>query len=322
MRILSFLGLVIFVLFWQKFAFASLFLVFPFYALYKENFIILWAKKRIIKKATLYRESFFYKFTQKNSALVCISFTIALFAIVSLTLNLMSATLFELAFLFLIYPLFFIFVRKISRSQFRKNPYNTLRIIVFSAFFTALIYAILELFFKEKYEAFWYLNHYLDLYRSSIFPPLDALSQALHFIGVFKDFAVFFADTFWAKFLVFIFDFVNFFLLCGSFALLCSFVLKDKKLLFAWLFLGLLVVLFFNETINIKPKLQEKFSFYLQNLPTMEQNFTQIEAQNINYQNEIAKFREILDKNAFEIAIWWLSDEKDELQRSINGAFK
>lgn len=322
MKIIPFLSLLIFTLSWQKFSFALLFLVFPFYALYRENFIILWAKKRIIKKATLYKGSFLDKFTQKNSALICISLVIALFALLSLSLNLMTASLFELSFLFLIYPLFFIFVRKISRSQFRKNPYNTLRIIIFSAFFTALIYAFLELFFREKFEPFWYLNHYLDLYKSSVFAPLDTLSQALHFVGVLKNFAIFFSDIFWAKFLVFIFDFVNFFLLCSSFALLCSFVIKDKKSLILWLFLGLCAVLFFNETLNIKPKFQEKFSFYLQNLPTIEQNLSKIQEKSEIYKDEIAKFRDILDKNAFEIAIWWLSDEKDEFKKRLNEALK
>ena len=34
----------------------------------------------------------------------------------------------------------------------------------------------------------------------------------------------------------------------------------------------------------------------------------------------LAKFKELLNKNAFEISIWWLSSEKDELKKSLQKA--
>ena len=319
MRLLAILGLLGFVLLWQKTHLASLFLLAPLYALYKENFLILWARKNIIKKATLNKNALFYRLTNKNSLLVALSFVIALFASASIALNLMYASHLDLAFLFLGFPLLFLLSKKALATQFRKNPYNTLRVVLVAAFFTAFFYALLQTLFKEKMDAFFYINNYLDMYKSSAFTPLDTLSQALHFVLVFKNFMLFWLDNFWAKALIFGFDFVNFFVLCSSFALLCSFTLKGKFSLVLSLIFGLLAVIFYNESFNVKPKYQEKISLYLKNLelPLSELDLSTLQRQNELYKANLVKFKELLDKNALEIGIWWLSKEKDELKKSL-----
>ena len=322
MRFLALFGLLAFVLSWQKFAFALLFLLPAFYALYKENFLILWARKNIIKKATLNKRALFYKLTAKNSLLHAISFCLALVGIASLTLNLMYANALDLAFLFVLFPLLFLLVKRALRSQFRTNPYNTLRVVLISAFLTGFFYSLSQAFFREHYEPFYYLNHFLDTYKSSIFAPLDALSQALHFVVVFKNFMVFWLESVSAKCLIFGLEVLNFFVLCSCFALLCSFVLKSKLNAFWWLFASLLSLLFYEESLNLKPKYQEKISAYLQNIqsPLLEQNLSALSAQNENLQKSLAVVKELLEKNTFEMSLWWLSPQKDELKNSLNKA--
>lgn len=322
MRLLAVFGLLGFVLSWQKLIFAPLFLLLPFYALYKENFLILWARKNIIKKATLNKRALFYRLTEKNTLLRLIAFCLALIAIASLTLNLMYANLLDLAFLFVLFPLLFLLAKRALRSQFRTNPYNTLRVVLISALFTGFFYSLAQLFLRENYEPFFYLNNFLDLYKVSIFAPLDALSQALHFVVVFKNFMVFWLENLSAKCLIFGFEVLNFFVLCSSFALLCSFVLKSKINAFGWLFASLLSLLFYEESINLKPKYQDKISVYLQNIqnPLLEQNLSTLKAQNENLQKSLIAVKELLDKNAFEMSLWWLSPQKDELKKSLNKA--
>lgn len=320
MRLLAVFGLLGFVLSWQKLIFALLFLLLPFYALYKENFLILWARKNIIKKATLNKRALFYRLTEKNTLLRLIAFCLALIAIASLTLNLMYANLLDLTFLFVLFPLLFLLVKRALRSQFRTNPYNTLRVVLISALFTGFFYSLAQLFLRENYEPFFYLNNFLDLYKTSIFAPFDALSQALHFVVVFKNFMVFWLENLSAKCLIFSFEVLNFFVLCSSFALLCNFVLKSKISAFWWLFASLLTLLFYDESINLKPKYQDKISAYLQNIqnPLLEQNLSALKAQNENLQKSLIAIKELLDKNAFEMSLWWLSPQKDELKKSLN----
>lgn len=322
MRLLALFGLLVFVLSWQKFAFAPLFLLPPFYALYKENFLILWARKNIIKKATLNKRALFYRLSEKNTLLYAISFCLALVAIASLALNLMYANALDLAFLFVLFPLFFLLVKLALRSQFRTNPYNTLRVVLFSAFFTSLFYSLSQAFFREHYEPFFYLNNFLDTYKSSVFTPLDALSQALYFVVVFKNFMIFWLENFSAKCLIFGLEVLNFFVLCGSFALLCSFILKSKKNAFAWLFASFLSLLFYEESVSLKPKYQEKISAYLQNMqsPLLEQNLSALQAQNETLQKSLVAVKELLEKNAFEMSVWWFSPQKDELKKSLQKA--
>lgn len=322
MRLIAVFGLLGFILTWQKLSLALLFLLPPFYALYKENFLILWARKNIIKKATLNKNAFFYKLTRKNTYLGFLSFFLALFALLSLTLNLMYANVLDLAFLLLLFPLLFLLVKKALRSQFRKNPYNTLRVVLVSALLTSFFYSFLQVFFKEYYEPFFYLNNFLDMYKISIFEPLDVLSQALHFLVVFKNFMIFWLDSVPMKFLMFGFEWLNFFILCSSFALLCSFVLKGKKDTFAWFFLSILSLFFYDESINLKPKYQEKFSLYLQNIqnPLLEQNLSSLQLKNEEFEKSMSLIKGLLDKNAFEMSIWWFSPEKDELKKTLQKA--
>ena len=319
MRILAMMGLLAFVLSWQHFALACAFLLAPFFALYRENFIIFWARKNIIKKATLYKNAFFYRLTRKNTLLAALCALIALLGTASLGLNLMYASWLDLAFLFLLFPLFFVALRQILSTQFRKNPYNTLRVIAASALFTALFYALAKAIFAEKMDAFFYINNFIDTYKVSIFAPLDTLSQALHFLIVLKNFTLFWLDNFAASCIVFCFEFVNFFVLCASFALLCSYTLRGGANLLASLFLGALTLLFYDESLSIKPKYQDRVSTLLANLeqPLTELNLTSIAAQNELYREQIAKIKALLDKNALEIGIWWLSGEKDELKKSL-----
>lgn len=324
MRILALLGILSFILTWQKLNFALLFLLPTFYALYKENFIILWARKNIIKKATLNKNALFYRLTKKHTYLGFISLFLAFFALLSLVLNLMYASLLDLAFLFVFFPLFFLLVKKMLHSQFRKNPYNTLRVVFVSALFTSFFYSFSQMLFRENFEPFFYLNNYLDMYKVSYFTPLDALSQALHFLVVFKNFMIFWLDSLPVKFLVFGFEFLNFFVLCGSFALLCSFVFKSKKSAFMWFILGVLSLLFYEESINLKSKYQEKISLYLQNIqnPLLEQNLSSLQVKNEELEKSISRLKELLDKNVFEMGIWWLSPEKDELKNTLQKALK
>lgn len=322
MRLLAVFGLLGFVLSWQKLIFAPLFLLAPFYALYKENFLILWARKNIIKKATLKKSALFYRLTEKNTLLQAIAFCLALVAISSLVLNLMYANALDFIFLFVFFPLLFLFVKMLLRSQFRTNPYNTLRVVLVAAFVTSLFYSFSQLFFRQNYEPFFYLNNFLDTYKSSVLPPLDAFSQTLYFVVVFKNFMIFWLENLSAKCLIFGLEVLNFFVLCSSFALLCSFVLKDKKSTIFWLLASILSLLFYEESVNVKPKYQEKFSTYLQNAqsPLLEQNLSAVQEQNELYKANLAKFKELLNKNAFEISIWWLSNEKDELKKSLQKA--
>lgn len=322
MRILVVLGLLIFVVTWQKFSLALLFLLPTFYALYRENFLILWARKSIIKNATLNKNALFYKLTEKNTLLYVVSFCLAFVGIVSLLLNLMYASRLDLAFLLVLFPLLFIGIKKAFASQFRKNPYNTLKIVLFSALLTGLFYSISQLFFKERYEPFFYLHHFLDTYKVSSFQPLDTLSLTLHFAVVFKNFMVFWLESMPVKFLIFGFELLNFFILCSSFALLCSFVLKSKKSTFVWLVLSLLSLVFYEERINLKPLYQERLSAYLKSIenPFLEQNLSTLKEQNENLQKQLSTLKELFNKNAFEIGLWWLSSEKDELKKSLQKA--
>lgn len=322
MRIVVLLGLLIFILTWQKFAFASLFLLPVFYALYRENFLILWARKSIIKKATLAKNTLFDKLTEKNTFLHLASFCFAFIAFFSLLFNLLYANLLDLAFLFVFFPLFFLSAKKILASQFRKNPYNTLRIVLFSAFITSLFYSLCQFFFREHYEPFYYLHHFLDTYKVSSFEVLDLLSLTVHFVLVFKNFMIFWLENLPVKFLIFGFEGLNFFVLCSSFALLCSFVLKSKKSAFAWLIFSLLSLFFYTQSVSLKPKYQEQFSAYLKSIenPFLEQNLSILQAENEALQKQLAVLKGLLDKNAFEIGLWWLSPEKDELQRSLQKA--
>ena len=54
--------------------------------------------------------------------------------------------------------------------------------------------------------------------------------------------------------------------------------------------------------------------------PLLEQNLSAVQEQNELYKKNLAKFKELLSKNAFEISIWWLSSEKDELKKSLQKA--
>ena len=54
--------------------------------------------------------------------------------------------------------------------------------------------------------------------------------------------------------------------------------------------------------------------------PLLEQNLSAVQEQNELYKKNLAKFKELLNKNAFEISIWWLSNEKDELKKSLQKA--
>ncbi|ELZ6384966.1 hypothetical protein UXV27_001218, partial [Campylobacter coli] len=49
-----------------------------------------------------------------------------------------------------------------------------------------------------------------------------------------------------------------------------------------------------------------------------EQNLSMLQNDKDRLVKNLKQVQELLDKNAFEIGIWWFSKEKEELQKALN----
>ncbi len=84
------LSIFAFLFFWQKFAWVSLFLIPIFLAFFLEFFYFLRLRKNIIKEATMIKDSLIYRVSAGDFYIYSLSFFMALFALASLFLNLIS----------------------------------------------------------------------------------------------------------------------------------------------------------------------------------------------------------------------------------------
>ncbi|EAL1123171.1 hypothetical protein B7669_05600, partial [Campylobacter coli] len=131
-----------FLFFWQKFAWVSLFLIPIFLAFFLEFFYFLRLRKNIIKEATMIKNSLIYRVSAGDFYIYSLSFFMALFALASLFLNLISFEKQDGIFLFVLLPLFLFFFKQKLQLQFLDNAYNDFRIIILSSLILALLYAI------------------------------------------------------------------------------------------------------------------------------------------------------------------------------------
>ncbi|ELN4915340.1 hypothetical protein RZ793_001193, partial [Campylobacter coli] len=136
------LSIFAFLFFWQKFAWVSLFLIPIFLAFFLEFFYFLRLRKNIIKEATMIKDSLIYRVSAGDFYIYSLSFFMALFALASLFLNLISFEKQDGFFLFVLLPLFLFFFRQKLQLQFLDNAYNDFRIIILSSLILALLYAI------------------------------------------------------------------------------------------------------------------------------------------------------------------------------------
>ena len=173
MSFFAILALFIIALAWQDLVYVFFFSIFIFYAIYKENLSFLKARKLIIKKASIQKNSLFDKLSKGRAYTKILSFCFSISLVCSLLLNLMYANKLDLLFFFLLFPLIFLLLK----SQFKSSSYNIFYFIAFSAFFSALIYAVLNAFTKEPLEAFVYLKENIDLYKISSFSFLNFFQE-------------------------------------------------------------------------------------------------------------------------------------------------
>ncbi|EAH5248872.1 hypothetical protein QRV01_001553, partial [Campylobacter coli] len=120
----------------------------------------------------------------------------------------------------------------------------------------------------------------------------------------------------------FIFDFINFFIFCSFVAYLYNFAFKAKKktYVFVFSFFITLASFFIIEDKNQNPKAyQKELVLMMNNLSFLkEQNLSMLQNDKDRLVKNLKQVQELLDKNAFEIGIWWFSKEKEELQKALN----
>ncbi|TQR33731.1 hypothetical protein DMB92_02260 [Campylobacter sp. MIT 99-7217] len=316
MKAIALLSLCFFVLFWQSLSFAFLFLILPFLALFRQNFIILRARKRLLKRAILRSNSFFFRLTKRHFFLLFLSFFLALLSLCSLSLNLMYAKSLDFVLLFAFFPLLYFFLKKRLFTQFKKSSFNTPYIIMLCALFPALIYALFMISF-EKMDAFFYLQNEIDSFKTATFKPLEALSMMLHYLSLLRGFFSLYLNSFLLECLFFCFHFFNFFFLLCVFALLINPALNELKYLFLSLFCAFVLLFFYEEQKNKEPFLAQKLSFLIKNLEQKELLFDNNLSKLKLEESLLKELRKGLDKSFFELGIWWFSDEKKELDERL-----
>jgi len=324
MKILTFFSVFAFLFLWQKTIYAFVFLIFMFFGIYSEIFLFLRIRKNIIKEATLVKESLFYRLSVGDFYLYIFSFFLAFFTLISLFLNLLSIEKFDLFFLFVLLPLLLIFFKKKLLLQFVNNAYNDFRIIVLSSFINALFYAFLKLFFLDFSFDLQDLKLALISYKISVFFIFDFISGLLNLCHVLKLYFLSFLTPFYAGIINFILDFFNFFVLSSCFALLYNFSFKSKvkSLFIVFCFVFFLTFYHLNQSKNshILPYQKELF-FVIENLSFFkEQNLSTLKENQKKLDENLEILSKILDKNAFEISIWWFSKEKKDLVDSLKRA--
>ncbi|EAH6862793.1 hypothetical protein CYC02_06615, partial [Campylobacter coli] len=77
---------------------------------------------------------------------------------------------------------------------------------------------------------------------------------------------------------------------------------------------------FIIEDKNQNPKAyQKELVLMMNNLSFLkEQNLSMLQNDKDRLVKNLKQVQELLDKNAFEIGIWWFSKEKEELQKALN----
>ncbi len=223
------LSIFAFLFFWQKFAWVSLFLIPIFLAFFLEFFYFLRLRKNIIKEATMIKDSLIYRVSAGDFYIYSLSFFMALFALASLFLNLISFEKQDGFFLFVLLPLFLFFFKQKLQLQFLDNAYNDFRIIILSSLILALLYAIfngvvnpIQSFNLEDF------NQSIIYYKNSKFFIFDLISQILTLINALKEYFLYSLGLFWFRVLNFIFDFINFFIFCSFVAYLYNFEWVDN----------------------------------------------------------------------------------------------
>ncbi|MBK1993856.1 hypothetical protein FSE90_06275, partial [Campylobacter novaezeelandiae] len=89
-------------------------------------------------------------------------------------------------------------------------------------------------------------------------------------------------------------------------------------------FMMILGIFFIKETKNEKIKpYQKEFALFVENIALLkEQNLTSLKQNKDQVENNLKKVQELLNKNAFELGIWWFSKEKEDLQKAVNESLK
>lgn len=323
MSFFAILALFIIALAWQDLVYVFFFSIFIFYAIYKENLSFLKARKLIIKKASIQKNSLFDKLSKGRAYTKILSFCFSISLVCSLFLNLMYANKLDLLFFFLLFPLIFLLFKFLLKSQFKSSSYNIFYFIAFSAFFSALIYAILNVFIKEPLEAFVYLKENIDLYKISSFSFLNFFSQGIHILAVLKNFLLLYFDNLAIEILIFCFDFINSFFSFLALGFLYSFCFRKKAYIFLVLFLGLLLFFVYDDKRNKEKIYQDSLPFIFENIKNaniLDENLTYIK-ENLKHNVHFLKsFKQILEKSAFDIGFWWFSAEKKELEKELEKA--
>lgn len=321
------IALFAFCLTWQYSSFSLLFLPFIFYALMREFFSFLKLRKDIIKEATMIKNSLIYRISAGDFYIYIISFFMALFALFSLFLNLISFENQDGFFLFILLPLFLLFLKQKLHLQFLDNAYNDFRIIIIASFCLALLYAVFNLFSKnlQSFSLEDFSQNVIH-YKNSTFFIFDFISQLLTLINALKEYFLSSLGVFWFKFLNFIFDFLNFFILSSFVAYLYNFAfrIKNKIYIFLFSFLISVVSFFMVESKNQNPKAYQKEIFLMMdNLSFLkEQNLSAFKNDKDRFYKNLKQIQELLNKNVFEMTIWWFSNDKEELQKTLDENFK
>ncbi len=73
---------------------------------------------------------------------------------------------------------------------------------------------------------------------------------------------------------------------------------------------------FIIEDKNQNPKAYQKELVLMMN--NLSQNLSMLQNDKDRLVKNLKQVQELLDKNAFEIGIWWFSKEKEELQKALN----
>lgn len=314
------LALFAFIATWQNFNYAFIFLFFLFYALFKEFFAFLKFRKNIIKEATIIKNSLIYHLST-DFYIYIISFFVSVFAFLSLFLNLISFD--KQDFIFLLLPLALFFLKKKLYLQFVDNAYNDFRIIIIASFFIALIYAFFKLFFVNFDDlSLSNLNDLIVHYKNSTFFVFDFISQILNILSALKIYFLLSLGEFWFGIFNFFMDFFNFFILCSVLAYIYNFAFKNSKKLYVFILSVIMGFgLFFlgeSKNQNLKP-LQKEIILMGENLKFLkEQNLSSLKQDKENLEKNLKQVQELLNKNTFELGIWWFSKEKEDLQKMLN----
>ena len=319
MSFFSVLSAFIIALAWQDLPYVFFFLPFIFFAIYKENLSFLRARKLIIKKATIQKNSFFDKISRGKSYSKILAFCFSMAFLFSLLLNLMYAKKLDLFFFFLLFPTLFLLSKILLKKQFKQSSYNIFYFIAFASFFSALFYALLNTFLQENSKAIFYLKENIDLYKTSSLSFLNLISQGIQILLVLKTFLLLYFDNLIIKILIFCFDFINSFFSFLALGFLYSFCFHKKSYIFLVLFLGLLLLFVYNDKRNKEKIYQNSFIFEnIQNKAILDDNLSYLKESLKDKEDFLKTFKQILEKSALDIGIWWFSDEKKDFEKKLS----